>query len=68
MERLGTAPRTQEDWAWNNPKAAAQDFLARHPEFELAVPLAVLNESGLSDPVSPVTYWPGAWLRRRAGA
>lgn len=65
MGWLGRAPRTQDDWVWNNPKAAAEEFLARHPEFELAVPSAVFNESGLSDPVSPVTYWPGAWLRRR---
>jgi len=65
MHWLDKAPRTQPDWSWNNPKAAAEDFLATHPDFELAVPVAPFNESTLADPVSPVTYWPGAWLRRR---
>ena len=32
------------------------------PEFVLEQPLPPFNESEL---VEPVTYWPGAWLRRR---
>ncbi len=62
MKDLVGAPRSQPDWAENNPYAAAQDFLATHPEFVLEQPPWPFNESnGLSE---NVTYWPGAWLRR----
>lgn len=62
MHWLGNAPRTAPDWSWNNPKAAAEDFLAAHGEFELAIPQPPFNEGVVTE---PVTYWPGAWLRRR---
>jgi cephalosporin hydroxylase len=54
-------PRRTEDWSWNNPRAAAEEFAARHPEFALETPPFAFNESPLRE---PVTYWPGAWLRR----
>lgn len=63
MHWLGNAPRTASDWAWNNPREAAREFLADHAEFELAVPAPPFNE-GID--YEPVTYWPQAWLRRRA--
>lgn len=63
MGELVGAPRSQADWGWNNPRAAAADFLAAHPEFELAPPAFPFNESTLSH---RVTYWPGAWLRRKS--
>jgi cephalosporin hydroxylase len=62
MHWLGNAPRTNPDWSWNNPRNAAAEFLAAHPEFELAVPLPPFNEGSVTE---PVTYWPQAWLRRR---
>ena len=62
MHWLGNAPRTKPDWAWNNPRDAAAEFLRDHPEFELAVPEPPFNEGTVSE---PVTYWPNAWLRRR---
>jgi cephalosporin hydroxylase len=62
MHWLGEAPRTRPDWSWNNPRAAALEFLSRHPEFELAVPEPPFNEGSVTE---PVTYWPQAWLRRR---
>ncbi len=61
MHWLGNAPRTQPDWSWNNPRDAALDFLTEHPEFELSVPQPIFNEGSVT---SPVTYWPGAWLKR----
>ena len=39
MHWLGNAPRTQPDWASNNPHAAAAEFLETHSDFELAVPV-----------------------------
>jgi cephalosporin hydroxylase len=62
MHWLGNAPRTKPDWSWNNPREAAGEFLAAHPEFELAIPVPPFNEGAASE---PVTYWPQAWLRRR---
>ena len=63
MHWLGRAPRTESDWSWNNPRDAAVEFLAVHPEFELAPPVPPFNEGSIvSDPVS---YWPGAWLWRK---
>jgi hypothetical protein len=63
MKDLVGAPRSRPDWGSNNPYAAAQAFLANHPEFTLEQPRWPFNESnGLAD---NVTYWPGAWLRRR---
>lgn len=63
MKDLVGAPRSQPDWAENNPYSAARAFLAEHSEFTLAQPPWPFNESnGLRE---NVTYWPGAWLRRR---
>ena len=62
MHSLGNAPRTRPDWAWNNPRDAAMEFLEAHPEFELALLAPPFNEGSVNE---PVTYWPGAWLRRR---
>ena len=63
MKDLVGAPRSQPDWAENNPYTAASIFLAEHPEFTREQPPWPFNESnGLTE---NVTYWPGAWLRRR---
>jgi len=62
MGDLNGAPRTQPDWGWNNPRSAATEFAADHPEFELEQPPWPFNESNL---YKNVTYWPGAWLRRK---
>jgi cephalosporin hydroxylase len=61
MHWLGNAARTKEDWDWNNPKSAAEIFLAKHPEFEYKKPIFQFNEGNIEE---MVTYWPGAWLRR----
>jgi len=62
MGDLVGAPRSQPDWEWNNPRVAAAEFLVSHPEFELAPPVFPFNEGTLAH---RVTYWPGAWLRRK---
>lgn len=61
MHWLGDAPRTEEDWCWNNPKSAVDEFIANHPEFDNAPPSFNFNEGNITE---MVTYWPSAWLKR----
>jgi cephalosporin hydroxylase len=61
MSWLGTAPRTQPDWSWNNPSDAAHEFIAHHPEFKLEEPPQLFNEGSVR---RRVTYWPDAFLKR----
>ena len=63
MERLAGAPRSAEDWSWNNPKAAATEFLETNREFALEEPAFPFNEGLVRE---RVTYWPSAYLRRIA--
>jgi cephalosporin hydroxylase len=62
MADLVGAPRSDDDWEWNNPRVAAREFLAEHPEFTLDEPEWEFNEGCVRD---RVTYWPDAFLRRR---
>ena len=61
MEDVAGAPRTQPDWTWNNPRQAALEFVASHPEFEIQEPAFLFNESHIAE---RVTYWPSAFLKR----
>ncbi len=63
MAQVAGGPRTQPDWTWNNPRAAAEEWVAGHDGFELEEPAFPFNE-GLVQ--RPVTYWPGGWIRRVA--
>lgn len=63
MEQLEGAPRTQPDWAWNNPRQAVRDFLDEDGRFRLEEPSFRFNEGGVTE---RVTYWPGGFLRRCA--
>jgi cephalosporin hydroxylase len=63
MEQLVAAPRSQPDWAWNNPKQAALEFAAECPEFVHEAPAFPFNEGAVTQMVS---YWHGGWLRRVA--
>lgn len=62
MKDLHDVPRGDGTWVDDHPTAAAAEFAAAHPEFVLEQPPWPFNESTLSE---NVTYWPGAWLRRR---
>lgn len=64
MKDLQGAPRSEDDWASNNPYQAAQEFLAIDDRFELVYPDWPFNESDTIDNTSCVSYWPGAWLKR----
>ena len=61
MEQVVGAPRTQPDWAWNNPRQAALEFVESNPEFTIEEPAFLFNESNLAE---RVTYWPTAFIRR----
>jgi cephalosporin hydroxylase len=62
MKDLHDVPRGNPEWDKDNPTAAAAEFAAKHPEFEIEQPAWPFNESKLSH---NVTHWPGAWLRKK---
>ena len=62
MGHVVGAPRTQPNWAWDNPEAAAQDFVAAHADFVIEEPVFPFNEGAVAD---RVTYWPSGFIRRR---
>lgn len=61
MRDLAGAPRSGEDWGWNNPFAATEDFLAENDRF-VRDRSAPLFDEATAD--TDVTYFPGGWLRR----
>jgi cephalosporin hydroxylase len=62
MKDVYDVPRGDLAWQFNHPTAAAAEFATRHPEFVLAQPAWVFNESELTE---NLTHWPGAWLQRK---
>lgn len=63
MQQVVGAPRTAEDWTWNNPISAVNEFVARHPEFECIEPAWPFNEGKVAE---RVTYWPKAFLQKKS--
>lgn len=61
MGHLPNAPRSNPDWAWNNPEEAAREFADKRDDFVLQAPPFLFNEGTITQ---AVTYWPGAWLKR----
>ena len=62
MGHVVGAPRTGPDWGWDNPEAAARDFVAAHADFVIEEPAFPFNEGVVTD---RVTYWPSGFIRRR---
>jgi hypothetical protein len=62
MQQVVGAPRTSEDWNWNNPISAVNEFIVKHPEFECVEPSWPFNEGKITE---RVTYWPKAFLRKK---
>ena len=62
MKDMHGVPRGVPDWKWDHPTAAAAEFAAVHPEFELKQLRWPFNESLLTE---SITHWPEAWLRRK---
>jgi len=63
MRDLTDVPGGNPAWAYDNPAAAALEFAATHPEFEMRQPRWPFNRSTLEQ---NITYWPDAWLWRKA--
>jgi cephalosporin hydroxylase len=63
QEDLVGAPRSQPDWGHNNSAAAARDFVKQNPGFEIREPGPQFNEGHVT---KFVTYWPSAYIRRKA--
>jgi cephalosporin hydroxylase len=61
MQDLPGAPRSQPDWSWNNPRQAALEFVALHPDFVIEEPPFAFNEGAITE---RVTYWPSAYIKR----
>lgn len=61
MKQVVGAPRTQPDWAWDNPQDAALDFVEGNRDFIIEEPPFVFNEGNITE---RVTYWPSAYIRR----
>jgi cephalosporin hydroxylase len=63
MASLVGAPRSNPDWGWNNPQAAAKEFVASDPRFVIETPEPPFNEGATT---RGPTYWPNAWLKRQS--
>lgn len=61
MGQLVGAPRSDPDWKWNNPAAAAEEFVAKHPDYVIDEPAFPFNE-GMID--RRITYWPLGFIKR----
>lgn len=61
MRSLVGAPRSSEDWDWNNPATAAEAFASAHPDFEIQEPPFLFNEGSVTE---RVTYWPSGYVKR----
>lgn len=61
MGKLNGAPRSNPDWTWNNPTAAAEEFVAKHADFVIEEPAFPFNEGMIHQ---RVTYWPRAYIKR----
>jgi cephalosporin hydroxylase len=61
MEDLVGAPRSREDWSWNNPKSAAEEFVKENDNFIIEEPEFLFNEGIITQ---RVTYWKSGFLRR----
>lgn len=62
MESLIDTPYGREEWAKDNPAAAAREFVQKNPEFIIQRPKALYGDENI---VESLTYWPDAWLYRK---
>jgi cephalosporin hydroxylase len=60
-ELVAGGPRTQPEWGWDHPKAAAEAFVERNPDFVIEEPGFRFNE-GIVD--RWVSHWSGGFVKR----
>jgi cephalosporin hydroxylase len=61
MRVLADTPKGDASWVEDNPAAAAREFAAAHPEFQLERPTPLFASEAYND---ELTYFPDAWLKR----
>jgi cephalosporin hydroxylase len=61
MELVKGLDRTNDDWDWNNPKAAALEFVQQNTNFEIVEPAFPFNESIVEE---RITYWPSCYIKK----
>jgi cephalosporin hydroxylase len=61
MKEMVGAPRSKDDWDWNNPMSAIEQFLISNSRFKYDEPQPPFNEGFITE---RVTYWPNAYLQR----
>ena len=62
MRDMVGAPRSNDDWDWNNPSTAAIEFVKTHHDFILDEPKAPFNEGMITERTP--SYWPNAFIKR----
>lgn len=63
MEMVDGAPRSGQDWSWNNPRQAALQFVEQHSDFKIEDPAPQFCEGTMAERVS---YWPDSYIKRIA--
>jgi cephalosporin hydroxylase len=61
MRATADTPRGLDSWHFDNPREAAVEFCAGHPEFQEEQPPWLFHDGELTENVS---YWEGGWLKR----
>jgi cephalosporin hydroxylase len=61
MELVKGLDRTEPDWDWNNPKAAALEFVKQNSNFIIEEPEFPFNESIINE---RITYWPSCYIKK----
>jgi cephalosporin hydroxylase len=61
MELLADTPYGQQSWIYDNPAAAAREFVSLNPDFVISRPPALHGEEYVVD---VLTYLRDAWLKR----
>ena len=62
MKQVKGGSRTHEDWEWDNPLTAINEFLKSNKNFIIEEPKWPFNEGVITE---RVTYWPNAFLKKR---
>jgi cephalosporin hydroxylase len=61
MEEVVGGRSAQPDWAWDNPRQAALEFVKENVNFRIEEPVFPFNEGNITQ---RVTYWPSAFIKR----